>query len=110
MTAHVLLFATVAAEDAEAFEAAFAEVNQEVLKIPGCLGGRLLADPSKPGSYLMIGEWESEDAYRSWETYHSTMTAPMRRYWAGRPVVRTIYELRAKDGRLVRADDPSGQR
>ena len=94
MTVRILVSATVRTADREAFERAFAEVSGLVHGTPGHLRDELLRD-SAGGRYLLLAEWESEKTFRAWEDSpdHRRMTAPLRQYWAGGGVVRSIYQV-----------------
>jgi heme-degrading monooxygenase HmoA len=94
MPARVMVFASVAAGDRAAFEAAYARVTAAVRGTAGHVRDELLRDASEPGRYVLLSEWESEDAFRAWEDapVHREVTTPMRPYWAGR-VERVIYEV-----------------
>jgi heme-degrading monooxygenase HmoA len=101
MTARVLVFATFKSGEEAAFEAVFAEVTRKVKGTPGHIRDELLRAADEPSSYILLGEWESKDAFLAWENapIHMQTTTPMRPYWAGR-VERKIYEV------AVRLDQP----
>ena len=94
MAVRVMVLAHIRDEDAEAFEAAFAEVTRKVRGTPGHRGDELLRSASEPGCYILLSEWESREAFVAWEDapIHRQTTTPMRPYWSG-PVTRTIYDL-----------------
>lgn len=94
MTVRIMVSAMVKPENREAFENAFLEVSRVVHGTPGHLRDELLRDPSG-GGYVLLAEWESEHVFRAWEDSpaHRQMTAPLRGYWGGGGVVRTIYQV-----------------
>jgi heme-degrading monooxygenase HmoA len=93
-----MVFATVKPGEEEAFEAAFAEVRTKVAGTAGHLGDQLLRDGDTPGSYVLLSEWRSEEAFREWEDapIHRQLTTPMRPHWAG-AVDRRIFEVVVAD-------------
>ena len=98
MSVRVMVRAQVRQADAVAFEAAFAEVTRKVRGTPGHLGDELLRG-DEPGSYILLSEWESREAFLAWEDapIHRQTTTPMRPYWGG-PVTRTIYDVAVRLG------------
>jgi heme-degrading monooxygenase HmoA len=94
MTARVMVFATIRSGEEAAFEAAFAEVTAKVKGTPGHIRDELLREDGAPGSYILLSEWESKEAFLAWEDapIHMATTTPMRPYWAGR-VERKIYDV-----------------
>lgn len=52
-----------------AFEAAFRESGMlsRPKGVPGFLGADLVRDDGAPGSYLVLGRWESAAAYAAWQ-------------------------------------------
>lgn len=94
MPARVMVFAKIREGEEKAFEAAYAEVTQKVKGTAGHIQDELLRDTGEPGSYILLSEWESKEAFLAWEDapIHMNTTTPMRPYWAGR-VERKIYEV-----------------
>jgi len=94
MPARIMVFASVQEGKEAVFEAAYARVTAAVQGTPGHIRDELLREPARPGRYVLLSEWESEEAFRAWEDapIHRELTTPMRPYWAGR-VERTIYEV-----------------
>jgi heme-degrading monooxygenase HmoA len=94
MSVRVMVRAQIREEDAAAFEAAFAEVTRKVRGTPGHVRDELLRAEGEPGSYILLSEWESRQAFMDWEDapIHRQTTTPMRPYWSG-PVARTIYDV-----------------
>lgn len=102
MTVHVMVQATIAEENRDAFEHAYRQVTATVRGTPGHLDDRLIRDAENPGRYVLLAEWESEQAFRRWEDdpVHRQMAEPMYPYWADGGIVRTIFDVRARlDGR-----------
>jgi heme-degrading monooxygenase HmoA len=52
-----------------AFEKAFAETGMlsRPKAVAGFLGADLVRDEGAPGTYLVLGRWESADAYAEWQ-------------------------------------------
>lgn len=100
MATRVLVFAKVARGDEAAFEAAFAQVTARVKGTAGHIGDELLRratppDPEHgPRSYILLSEWESQEAFFAWETApaHIQTRNPMTPYWAG-SVERLIFDV-----------------
>jgi len=88
-----MVFATVKPENGELFEAAFADVSARVRGTPGHITDELLRDPERPGTYILMGTWQSREAFLAWEDdpVHRETTTPMRPYWL--TVERRIYEV-----------------
>ncbi|MBT2208992.1 MULTISPECIES: antibiotic biosynthesis monooxygenase [Actinomadura] len=96
MTVRVMVFASVKEDQRGPFEAAYTEVASTVAGTPGHVRDELLRDDARPGGYILLSEWESEEQFRAWEDapVHRRATTPMRPYWAGR-IERKIYPVRA---------------
>ena len=96
MPARVMVFAKIRPGEEAKFEAAYQEVTKKVKAsaFKGHLRDELLRDDGEPGSYILLSEWESKEAFLAWEDapIHMQTTTPMRPYWAGR-VERRIYEV-----------------
>jgi len=94
MSIRVMVFARIKPGEEAGFEAAYAEVTRKVKGTPGHIHDELLRDTHEPSSYILLSEWESREAFLSWEDapVHMETTTPMRPYWAGR-VERKIYEV-----------------
>ena len=100
MAARVMVFAKIKREDADAFEAAYAQVTANVKGTAGHIRDELLrrrepADPDdEPLSYILLSDWESKDAFLTWEesTAHIAKRSPMHPYWAGTNE-RIIYDV-----------------
>jgi heme-degrading monooxygenase HmoA len=100
MAARVMVFAKINRADADAFEAAYAQVTANVKGTAGHIGDELLRrreppDPDEePLSYILLSEWESKDAFLAWEesVAHVAKRSPMHPYWAGK-VERVIFDV-----------------
>ncbi len=94
MSIRVMVFATIKPGTQEAFEAAFAKVTQQVKGTSGHIKDELIKDNTNPDAYILLSEWESQEAFLTWEDapIHKETTTPMRPYWAGR-VERKIYNV-----------------
>jgi heme oxygenase (mycobilin-producing) len=82
----VLLFAA-APEDPGAVQAAYHEISRTLAGTAGLLGNTLLEKVDARGSFVVVSEWESLDAFRTWEegADHRLVTAPLRPYHDRRP-------------------------
>lgn len=94
MPVRVMVFATIKPGTQEAFEAAFAKVTQQVKGTKGHMRDELIKDTTNPDAYILLSEWESQEAFLAWEDapIHKETTTPMRPYWAG-GVERKIYTM-----------------
>lgn len=96
MTTVVVITATIAEADRDAFEAAYLTVTEAVKGTPGHVRDSLLRDDADNGAYVLLAEWTSKELFLAWadDPGHIRQSAPMFRYWAG-TFVRRIYDLRA---------------
>ncbi len=100
MAARVMVFAKINREDADAFEAAYAQVTANVKGTAGHIRDELLRrneppdDEGQPLSYILLSEWDSKDAFLTWEesTAHIAKRSPMHPYWAGTNE-RIVYDV-----------------
>ena len=94
MAVRVMVFAKIKPGEEAAFEAAYNQVTRKVKGTPGHVRDELLRDTGAPGSYVLLSEWESKEAFLAWEDapIHRQTTTPMRPYWASQ-VERKIYEV-----------------
>lgn len=93
-----MVSARVEEKDREAFEEAYLSVAAAVRGTPGHIRDEMLRDAEEAGRYILLAEWESEEAFRAWEDApsHREMAAPMFPYWSGGGIERRIYDLRAR--------------
>jgi heme-degrading monooxygenase HmoA len=95
----VLLFLRASdASDVSQVERGYHEISRELDGTPGLLGNELLADVTEPGSFAVLSEWRSMDAFREWEqgASHRQTTSPLRDYQdRGRDKHFGIYEVTA---------------
>ncbi|MDL4774107.1 MULTISPECIES: antibiotic biosynthesis monooxygenase family protein [Thermomonosporaceae] len=98
MTFRIVVRATPRKEDQDRFEAAYRQVTETVRGTPGHLRDELLRDTGDGRTYILLAEWESEQAFRAWEDDpgHLRMAAPMLPYWGDDGVERRIFEVRAR--------------
>ncbi|MFR9776125.1 antibiotic biosynthesis monooxygenase family protein [Micromonospora sp. MS34] len=98
MPVRVMVSARIDDKNREAFEAAYRAVAAVVSGTPGHIRDELLRDVEEPGRYILLAEWESEKAFRTWEDApsHREMAAPMFPYWSGGGIERRIFDLRAR--------------
>ncbi|MBA9005524.1 MULTISPECIES: antibiotic biosynthesis monooxygenase family protein [Thermomonospora] len=78
----VLLYATAPEDDPGAVERAYHEISKALAGTPGLLGNELLGSTTEPGSFIVMSEWESPEAFTAWEqgAGHRGTTAPLRPY------------------------------
>jgi heme-degrading monooxygenase HmoA len=77
---------------------AFGAIARELRGTPGLLGSELLQACGDVGSVVVMSEWESMAAFRTWEegATHRSTTAPLRPYQdRGRDRPFEIYEVAA---------------
>src|SRR5689334_5641993 len=94
MSVRVMVFATIKPGSQEDFETAFSRVTQQVKGTQGHIRDELIKDTANPNAYILLSEWESQEAFLAWEDapIHKETTTPMRPYWAGN-VERKIYTM-----------------
>ncbi|MGC5021004.1 antibiotic biosynthesis monooxygenase family protein [Micromonospora sp. DT47] len=94
----VLIHAAAPPTEQGAVEEAYHRISADLAGTPGLLGNELLRLADDPGRFVVMSEWESLAAFRSWEAgaSHRGTTAPLRRY-QGPPLDRPfgIYEVAA---------------
>ena len=93
--ARVLFFAKLDPERAKEFEAAFGEVAEKVRDTPGMTANLLLREEAEPGSYVIVSEWESREAFLTWEDdpTHREVTKPLQGFWSGAGTQRRVYDV-----------------
>lgn len=94
----VLIYAQAPVDEPAAVEVAYHQISRDLAGTPGLLGNELLRAADDGAAFVVMSEWQSLDAFRSWEagTAHRDATAPLRRYQrpAG-PRPFGIYEVAA---------------
>jgi heme-degrading monooxygenase HmoA len=85
------------AEDREAFERAFLQVSETVRGTPGHIRDQLLRDAQDESLYILLAEWEDEEAFLAWENHpsHLEKAAPIMPYVATTTEERRIFKVRA---------------
>ena len=80
--ARVLLWHRAPADDPGAVERAYEQISRQLSGTPGLLGNELLRATGEAGSLVVMSEWESLAAFRSWEetVQHRPSTSPLRPY------------------------------
>ncbi len=70
---------------------AYRRISSRLHETPGLLANELLRDPDDPSHYVVLSEWESLAAFRTWEDgpVHKDMTSPLRQFVRG----ATVYEV-----------------
>jgi heme-degrading monooxygenase HmoA len=90
MATYVLVFGRLhRLEDKEAFEATFEQVSRTVVNsTKGILRDELICDSNDPFAYIMLSEWESKEAWASWQRapIHEVQVGGMQQYWKGQGV------------------------
>lgn len=96
MTVRVMVHTRIREEDAEAFEKAYYQVAGAVHGTPGHIRDELIRDTSAGDTYVLLAEWESEEAFHRWvdDPAHMEASAPMYPYWKDGIFERRIYEIR----------------
>lgn len=76
----VLLWHRTPAQGDEAVLSAYHVISRRLRGTPGLLANELLRDPIAPDRYVVISEWESLEAFRTWEqgSQHKGTTEPLR--------------------------------
>jgi heme-degrading monooxygenase HmoA len=82
MRVRVLVYAADPEAEPEAVGAAYRTISEELAGTPGLVGNELMRSVSDPASYVVMSEWESMAAFRTWEEgpSHRGTTAPLRPY------------------------------
>lgn len=95
MPARAMVFVELAPPDRERFEAVFAEVAERVRETPGLLSNILLRAVDQPGSYVVVSEWESREAFLAWEDEpsHRELTKPLQAFWSGAGTRRHLFDV-----------------
>jgi heme-degrading monooxygenase HmoA len=93
--ARAFVFVELDPERGEEFERTFADVAGKVRDTPGLLANILLRDPQKPGSYIVVSEWESREHFLAWEDVpsHRELTKPLQAFWSGAGTDRHLYDV-----------------
>lgn len=90
MATYVLVFGRLhRLEDQEKFEAAFEQVSRTVIaSVPGIIRDELIHDSADPYSYIMLSQWESKEAWATWQSapIHEEQVGGMPQYWQGQGV------------------------
>lgn len=92
----VMVSTSVAPEDREAFESAYAETTRTVAGTPGHIRDELLRDAEGEG-YTLLAEWQSEEFFRAWEDapVHREMAAPLYQFFVKGGFERRIFHVAA---------------
>lgn len=90
MATYVLVFGKLhRLEDKTAFEAAFEKVSRTIINnVKGIVRDELIHDSNDPYAYIMLSEWESREAWASWQKLplHEEQVGDMQKYWKGQGV------------------------
>jgi cytochrome P450/heme-degrading monooxygenase HmoA len=62
------------------FVARFHAIGTQLVGVPGLLGSELLGAHREEGSLVVMSEWESMQAFATWEVGHQPTTEPLREY------------------------------
>jgi len=93
--ARAFVFVEIDPTDGERFEQTFAGVAGQVRGAPGLRANILLRDANKPGSYIVVSEWDSKESFLAWEDEpsHRELTKPLQAFWSGAGTARHLYEV-----------------
>src|ERR1700730_17302401 len=90
MATYVMVFGNLHhLEDKEAFETAFKQVSRTIVgSVKGIIRDELIHDSSDPYAYIMLSEWESRDAWATWQSapIHEEQVGSMQQYVKGHGV------------------------
>ncbi len=92
--ARVMLLLQAPSEERTSLEEAYRHISDSLRGTPGLLRNELLHSCSQPTSYAVLSEWESLEAFRTWEqgpVHRGDTVNPLRRYTTG----VTFYEVLA---------------
>ncbi|MDW4905901.1 antibiotic biosynthesis monooxygenase [Streptomyces sp. ADMS] len=80
--ARVLIWHRAPVDDPGAVARAYELISRELAGTPGLLGNELLRAAEDPGRLVVMSEWESLAAFKSWEetASHRPSTSPLRPY------------------------------
>lgn len=112
MVTYVLVFGKLhRLEDKEAFEAAFQQVSRVVVgTTKGIIRDELIHDSGDPSAYIMLSEWESKDAWATWQRapIHEEQVGSMQQYWQGQGVkiYTTVFCVEKGDAEQAEQGDP----
>lgn len=78
----VMIYAAAPQESPEAVAQAYHNISEELRGTPGLLRNELLSAINDPSSFVVLSEWDSEEAFFAWESGpdHRQATAPLRPY------------------------------
>lgn len=95
MPARAFVFVELDPADGERFESVFADVAEQVRDTPGLLANVLLREAQAPGSYIVVSEWASREAFLAWEEEpsHRELTKPLQSFWSGAGTRRHLYDV-----------------
>lgn len=82
----VMIYAAAPDGSPDAVASAYHVISEELRGTPGLLGNELLNGVDEPNSFVVLSEWESEEAFLAWERgpEHRQATAPLRPYQEAR--------------------------
>jgi len=112
MTGHVrvLLYASSPKAEPDAVHDIYHQVSQRLAGTPGLLKSELLQDVSDACDFVIMSEWSSLTAFRTWDDGpdHTSATAPLRPYHnhhGGYGRAFGIYQVTAEYRALAPAED-----
>jgi heme-degrading monooxygenase HmoA len=93
-----MIYAQAPSDEPGAIETVYHQISRDLAGTPGLLGNELLRATDDAAAFVVMSEWDSLAAFRSWEAgaAHRGTTSPLRRYQrpAG-PRPFGIYEVAA---------------
>jgi heme-degrading monooxygenase HmoA len=100
--ARVLLYYHAPANGPDPVRDAYHEASQALRGTPGLIGNELLHDITEAGTYVVLSEWASVEAFQAWEQgpRHRNETSPLRPFQDRRGRARHfgVYEVAASYG------------
>ncbi|MQS07447.1 antibiotic biosynthesis monooxygenase family protein [Streptomyces alkaliphilus] len=94
----VLLYLRADPTEDGAVAEAYHRISSDLKGTDGLLGNELLRELTDPGAFAVLSEWESAEAFRTWEagSGHRNTTSPLRRHQdRERPTPFALYRVDA---------------
>lgn len=78
----VLVYTAAPGTEPDAVAEAYHRISADLAGTPGLLGNELMRSAADSADYVVMSEWESLAAFRTWEEgqSHRNTTAPLRPY------------------------------
>jgi len=77
-----MIYAAAPDGSPDAVAQAYHDISDQLRGTPGLIANELLSGIDNPSSFVVLSEWESEEAFFAWEAGpdHRQATAPLRPY------------------------------